>query len=363
MPYRVKREDDGYRVENAETGRTYSKKPMPLARAERQLTALRIHGGGPMPNQSILHQIELATGREAPAQIGQFRLVHRSPTLVFYVAPPPFVSSRERGEDNKGTVVIGVRGMRMVSEDIWSDINIAFSTLEQTQRYQNDLADIKNFMRTQLPSKYDYYAVGHSLGGAIVDALARSNLVQRGRTYNSAIEPLYKNERITRIYNKNDPLLFLFRPFIHPPPEVREGPDAPLEAHEIGSFNEPSEPINGSGRTFKDQLRESGLDAKEYLKEAQKKAKESGLAWKLLGFADDGKHKLAIPNPDGKIIRFGAVEYGDYILWSHAETTGEVPEGFAEKKRDTFHKSHTKIRGEWAKDKYSPNSLALSVLW
>jgi hypothetical protein len=42
---------------------------------------------------------------------------------------------------------------------------------------------------------------------------------------------------------------------------------------------------------------------------------------------------------------------------------GEVPKGYADKKRNTFQKSHSKIKGNWRDDDFSPNMLALNINW
>jgi hypothetical protein len=63
------------------------------------------------------------------------------------------------------------------------------------------------------------------------------------------------------------------------------------------------------------------------------------------------------------VRRFGAVDYGDFLIWKHFERLKKVPKGFAKEKQNTFHASHSKIRGKWRDDKYSPNSLALAILW
>ena len=95
----------------------------------------------------------------------------------------------------------------------------------------------------------------------------------------------------------------------------------------------------------------------DYLAVAKKKAHEQGLADNMLSFSTDEKHKFQIPNVDGKIIRFGAVGLGDYLLYSL------IHDPKKEQHRGNYRKRATKIKGDWAKDPYSPNSLALGVLW
>lgn len=103
--------------------------------------------------------------------------------------------------------------------------------------------------------------------------------------------------------------------------------------------------------------------SESYLKEVRRKAKAHGYDPSSLDFASDGVHKLQLTTPEGKTVRFGRVGYGDHLIWLHREKIGQAPAGTAAKKRDTFQKSHSKIRGNWKADKYSPNNLALRVLW
>jgi len=114
---------------------------------------------------------------------------------------------------------------------------------------------------------------------------------------------------------------------------------------------------------FKTQLEKAGLEPSSYLAEARRRAKEHHYPYKLLGFATDGEHKLVIPDKDGRLSAFGKVGYGDHIIYSHLEKAHKVPSGTADAKRNTFQKSHTKIKGDWASKPFSPNNLALRVLW
>ena len=108
---------------------------------------------------------------------------------------------------------------------------------------------------------------------------------------------------------------------------------------------------------FSAQLKKEGVSPSAYLEKAKKNARARGLAADMLGFSSDEKHKLQIPNAEGKIIRFGAVKKGDYILY----TLQKSPE--AEKHRKSYLARATKIKGDWAEDPYSPNSLAIGILW
>lgn len=121
--------------------------------------------------------------------------------------------------------------------------------------------------------------------------------------------------------------------------------------------------INKPRAKFAKQLAETNLTARQYLTAVRKAAKAAGYDPKCVMFADDDVHKIAVRRPDGTHSKAGRVGYGDYILWTALERQKKVPAGHAAKKRSVFQKSHSKIKGDWAEDKYSPNMLALKLLW
>ena len=98
-----------------------------------------------------------------------------------------------------------------------------------------------------------------------------------------------------------------------------------------------------------------------YLSKVQSIAKK--LKYSKPYYSDDKTHKFMITAPDGSIRYFGRIGYGDYHLWSEEERKGNVPIGYADMKRNVFHKSHEKIKGNWRNDPYSPNNLSLNLLW
>jgi len=98
----------------------------------------------------------------------------------------------------------------------------------------------------------------------------------------------------------------------------------------------------------------SGGAIDKYLSMAKEFAKKAGYKdWDSLRRADDGEHKLELRG-----VKFGRKGYGDFIKYSLDE--GEEK---ARKHRDAYLARAKKIRGDWAKDMYSPNSLAIKVLW
>lgn len=126
--------------------------------------------------------------------------------------------------------------------------------------------------------------------------------------------------------------------------------------------------IKGRGRVrphpaFSKQLKEIGIKPTEYLSAVRSLASKAGYDPKDVMFADTDEHKIAVKRPDGGVTRAGRVGYGDFILWSYLEAHKKAAPGTAAKKRETFHKSHSKIKGDWKDDKFSPNNIALKLLW
>jgi hypothetical protein len=111
------------------------------------------------------------------------------------------------------------------------------------------------------------------------------------------------------------------------------------------------------------QLRAIKYKPESYLKEVRLRAQHSGYDPSQLKFATDGIHKLSILTPEGKTVSFGRVGYGDFLVWSFLEKRGDAERGYARNKQMTFQKSHRKLPGAWRTDKYSPNNLALRILW
>jgi hypothetical protein len=114
---------------------------------------------------------------------------------------------------------------------------------------------------------------------------------------------------------------------------------------------------------FHKQLKKAGFTPEEYLRLARKRANEAGYDGRALEFSDDGDAKLMIYDEEGKPVRFGKAGYGDFLIWSQLEKAGQVRKGYAEMKRRVFQKSHSKIKGDWKSNKFSPNMLALKILW
>lgn len=120
--------------------------------------------------------------------------------------------------------------------------------------------------------------------------------------------------------------------------------------------------LRGKG-SLRQQLRGMDYAPEDYLRDVRKKAKDAGYDPKAVSLATNGEHKVEIHTPDGRTVRFGRVGYGDHLMWSHKEGRGDVPKGTADRKRKVFRISHSAIRGKWRSDRFSPNNLALALLW
>jgi hypothetical protein len=136
-----------------------------------------------------------------------------------------------------------------------------------------------------------------------------------------------------------------------------ENPDGTLNIGTLVPKPEP-EPDRGSGRNkWFEQIRSFGLTPTAYLKKAKQFAKKAGYNPKHLTLAEDGKHKLSMKQPDGSNVFFGSVGNGDFILWSKQNQMD------GQKKRKAYLARATKIKGDWKDNKFSKNTLAISILW
>ena len=139
--------------------------------------------------------------------VGNFKLFFLTPTLKFYY--------------DDYVIVVSIRGTSD-SRDVAAWPNVAFGTLDRTDRYQTDLNTLLEVQKECPPSDFYYIGVGHSLGAAILDRFLRLGLIQQGVSYNGAVEPqeLRGNSAHRRIYNRADPL-YMIAGHLIPGVEVR----------------------------------------------------------------------------------------------------------------------------------------------
>jgi hypothetical protein len=132
--------------------------------------------------------------------VSDFELVYATPTVDAWVNEP------------RKTIVVSVRGTDITDkQDIVADASLVANALTRTPRYQKDKASILQVFGRYDPSQYEYYLVGHSLGGAIMNQLMREfPQFLFGQEYNPAFQPydLISQQRgkVFRNYTDQDPL-------------------------------------------------------------------------------------------------------------------------------------------------------------
>jgi hypothetical protein len=70
-----------------------------------------------------------------------------------------------------------------------------------------------------------------------------------------------------------------------------------------------------------------------------------------IGLSPKRDKKYRVITPDGRTVHFGQMRYEDYTR--HRNKT----------RRKNYLTRSGKIKGDWAKDKYSANNLARRLLW
>ena len=113
---------------------------------------------------------------------------------------------------------------------------------------------------------------------------------------------------------------------------------------------------------FQKQLLSLGINPDDYLSTVKHLASKYRYDPDKISFATDGKHKIVYDSEKG-IVKFGAVGYGDFIIWKFLEKRGKVPTGIADKKRKTFVISHKAMVKDYGVTDLSPNTLAIRILW
>ena len=127
--------------------------------------------------------------------IKEWNLIQETPTLKLYENP----------YDKK--VVVAIRGTQgsLIGTDWRANYSIPFNGIKNSSRYKQDAEQVRRW-RYMYPSHH-WYGVGHSLGGALLDAFIDDGLIERGLSYNPAVEPQHsQSTKNTRIYQEGDPL-------------------------------------------------------------------------------------------------------------------------------------------------------------
>jgi hypothetical protein len=111
--------------------------------------------------------------------------------------------------ERNGTIVVAIRGTQD-PRDLRADAMGAVGQIRNSERYAIDKDEMLR-MKAAHPNAH-FVAVGHSLGGAILDLFLRDGLIASGLSYNGFPEPQERsgNPKHHRIYHKEDLLYKLF---------------------------------------------------------------------------------------------------------------------------------------------------------
>lgn len=159
-----------------------------------------------IPDVSKLQKMVKESYEEGKS-VEDWDLIKSTPTLKFYF--------------RDGSLVIAIRGTAD-ARDIKADVLIAFGQLENSDRFKEDLAKVQEVIQQVEPSHV--FGVGHSLGGAILDLFLKKGLIEKGVSYNPAVQPqdITRTLPNRRIYMSSDPLYLLIGRFLSQKPEVRD---------------------------------------------------------------------------------------------------------------------------------------------
>lgn len=181
----------------------------------------------PTTKQAYMMEKRSYTEEDQP-ELGDWKPIYRNKYLVVY------------RNDPLEAVCVAVRGTKPTDPtDLVADIRIALGRLKDSKRYLDDVKIIKNIQETYPPREWHWSAVGHSLGGAIIDELILDDLIKEGISFNPAIQKENYNDPLPnrRIYLDSDPLYKVMGRFTKYK-EVREDKtdNSMLEAHGLDNF-------------------------------------------------------------------------------------------------------------------------------
>lgn len=154
--------------------------------------------GGVRPADKQFYLAAKQTYSDTKSPIDNWNVVFESPTLDAWF-------------DGKDSILIGVRGTKLTDKsDLSADASLIVNRLTSTDRYKRDVASPRQVLSQFPQTRYQYYLVGHSLGGAIINQLKEDFPFLRGAVeYNPAFQPydfFRQRQDIQRIYTSDDGL-------------------------------------------------------------------------------------------------------------------------------------------------------------
>ena len=201
-----------------------------LEAEERRHGPGELEGSGPMPPEGDLQPLARASYQKTPPhQVGSYTLVYETPTLKFYKS------------DVTNTIIAAIRGTAD-ARDVSAWAPVAMNTLDKTARWQEDNETFQKVQEQYPQSEFDYYAVGHSLGGAIADLALKNGYVKEALSFNAAVQRAdlgNANAKHKRIYAHSDLLGKLGSWFgLKGDTETRTvAADTPLAGHALSNFD------------------------------------------------------------------------------------------------------------------------------
>lgn len=174
--------------------------------------------GGLLPDPPTLYAMaknSYVSPQNTMTPVPAYTVVLKDPTITIY-------------RDNLfDAFVVAIRGTADFT-DFKAWFPTATNMLTITDRWQKDYNTLSQFQKTYPPDRYIYYGVGHSLGGEILDQFIKMGMIQKGRSYNPAIQTgdirdASLAKKNARIYASADPLYNLEGRLNHPT-EVRPSP-------------------------------------------------------------------------------------------------------------------------------------------
>jgi hypothetical protein len=317
MPYIIKPVSDGFKVcKRDEPKVCFSKKGLPKARAKKQMAAIGISeargGAKKSPEEIAAHNAALEAAR---VKREAARDPIRCPPNRLYDPSKTYSGTENVCLNNPDGTITYVDLGKIGYEPCYIGKNYYGSTTPEKCKELNRAA-FAEWERTTHPENYYFFRPAlkglTAVGDLLVDAVPMPEIVKQG----------YK--------------------------AARESTRASIE---------------GDGRDkFIAQLQRIGFSPEAYLLVARTVAEREGYDPDRLNFAMNDNNKLKYDSPEG-VRYFGKAGYGDYILWLFEERNNNVPRGFAEKKRRVFRKSHGAMTKKYNLGKYSPNELAINILW
>jgi len=273
--------------------------------------------GGLMPDKATLYTMAKNAyvspqEQNKMAPVSGYSVVLKTPTITIY---------RDNFYD---AFVVAIRG----TAD-WTDLKAWFPTaknsVKNTVRWQTDYDILSDFQKTYPPDKYTYYGVGHSLGGEILDQFIHLGMIQKGRSYNPAIQlgdirdaDLAKKN--ARIYASADPLYNLEGRLNHPT-EVRQSPPSGIFFNPLTRIREQhsiQNPVFAGGSQPLDEALYARVKAEADKKYKKHSAYKSG--WIVKRYKElGGKYK------DDKSKRRPLKEWFDARWMDVGEKEGDYP--------------------------------------